>query len=83
MHAADETHGFLYLGCADRRGVERRDTGLDDGIDRLVRALSEHGGGDPELLCDELRRAVAPGGNDDDIALLVLRVDEERLGRSA
>ncbi len=63
--------------------VERRDAGIDDGIDRLVAALSEHGGGDPDLLCDALLRVVAPGGNDDDIALLVLRVDEEQARRSA
>lgn len=63
--------------------VERRDAGLDDGIDRLVGALSEYGGSDPERLCDELLRVVAPGGNDDDIALLVLRVQEGRLSGSA
>lgn len=62
--------------------VERRGVGLDVGVRRLVEALSVHGGGDAEVLCDELLAAVGPGGNDDDIALLVLRIDEEPGGRS-
>lgn len=38
-----------------------------------------YGGGDPDALCDALLDAVGPHGNDDDIALLVLQVDE-RIG---
>jgi serine phosphatase RsbU (regulator of sigma subunit) len=58
--------------------VERRDAGLDEGIARLAGVLARAGGGPADELCDALLDAVGPDGNDDDIALLVLQVDEGR-----
>lgn len=57
--------------------VERRDAGLDDGIARLARVLAAEGARDLEALCDALLDTIGAGGNDDDIALLVLRVDDQ------
>ncbi len=53
--------------------VERRTADLDHGIARLADALARHGELAPEEVCDRLLADVAPGPNDDDIALLVLR----------
>jgi hypothetical protein len=40
--------------------------------------LARAGGGPADELCDALLDAAGPDGNDDDIALLVLQVDEGR-----
>ncbi|SDE29804.1 PAS domain S-box-containing protein [Blastococcus fimeti] len=53
--------------------VETRAADLDQGIARLAAALGRHGDLHPEELCDRLLADVAPGANDDDIALLALR----------
>lgn len=53
--------------------VETRTADLDHGIARLADALGRHGDLAPEELCDCLLADVAPGANDDDIALLALR----------
>lgn len=53
--------------------VETRTADLDHGIARLADALGRHGDLAPEELCDRLLADVAPGANDDDIALLALR----------
>ncbi|GAB4080098.1 SpoIIE family protein phosphatase [Modestobacter muralis] len=53
--------------------VERRDSDLDEGLDRLVTAVTELAGESVETLADELLLRLAPEG-DDDVALLVLRV---------
>jgi serine phosphatase RsbU (regulator of sigma subunit) len=53
--------------------VERRDASLDEGIHRLAEVLTEHGHRDPEVLADILLERIDTEGNNDDIALLVLR----------
>ena len=53
--------------------VERRDATLDHGINRLAQAVAEHGHLDPEALADALLQRINTAGNDDDIALLILR----------
>ncbi|QXG76917.1 SpoIIE family protein phosphatase [Modestobacter sp. L9-4] len=53
--------------------VERRDSDLDEGLDRLVTAGSELAGEAVDTLADELLRRLVPEA-DDDVALLVLRV---------
>ncbi|SOC49039.1 PAS domain S-box-containing protein [Blastococcus aggregatus] len=53
--------------------VETRTADLDEGIGRLADALARHGDLAPEELCDRILADVAPGANDDDIALLALR----------
>lgn len=55
--------------------VERRGESLDEGIALLRDVLASEGGSAPEVLCDRLLEAVVPGGNEDDIAMLVLQVD--------
>lgn len=51
--------------------VERRDSGIEEGLAWLVGALAEWGGTDPEDLCDHLLTAV--GQHEDDLVLLALR----------
>lgn len=59
--------------------VERRDSDLDAGLDRLLTALGDLAGGgrDPDLdaLCDELLARMLLGSTDDDVALIALRLD--------
>jgi len=55
--------------------VEVRTDDLDVGIDRLARTLHEHGDRPPEQLCDRLLGEALLDANDDDIALLVVRVE--------
>lgn len=57
--------------------VERRDASLDDGIARLEASLVRWGHLEPERLSDLLLQDLAEEGHDDDIALLVVRVDGE------
>lgn len=57
--------------------VERRDADIDDGIARLIEVFTAEQGSDPETLCDVVLAALGHDGNDDDIALLVLHVDEQ------
>ncbi len=54
--------------------VERRDQHLDDGLDRLARALEELSGRDLDALCDELLARMLPGGSDDDVVVVAVRL---------
>jgi serine phosphatase RsbU (regulator of sigma subunit) len=54
--------------------VERRDASLDDGIARLAAVLSAQGGETPEIVADRLLDAMDAAGNEDDTALLVMRL---------
>jgi PAS domain S-box-containing protein len=54
--------------------IERRTASLQDGIERVSRMLATRGGGDPESVCEALLADLALDRNEDDIALLVLRL---------
>ena len=56
--------------------VERRDSDLDEGLDRLVAVATELAREPVDTLADELLARLAPAA-DDDVALLVLRVDPQ------
>ena len=53
--------------------VERRGESIDDGLDRLRRAVENGWNLPPDELCDRLLAEVAADESDDDIALLILR----------
>ncbi len=56
--------------------IESRDTDIDQRIDALADALAAlNPQAPPEQVCDGLLTAMASHGRDDDIALLVLRLD--------
>jgi serine phosphatase RsbU (regulator of sigma subunit)/PAS domain-containing protein len=55
--------------------VERRTTGLAEGIRRLAGVVEDHPDTDPEGLADRLLRAFEQGSQEDDVALLVVRVE--------
>jgi serine phosphatase RsbU (regulator of sigma subunit) len=57
--------------------IEYGRTGIDEGIDRLTRQLTELAGLPLELLCDRLLDHVPTGRADDDIAILALHCDAE------
>jgi serine phosphatase RsbU (regulator of sigma subunit) len=57
--------------------VERRDQHLDDGLDRLARALEELSGRDLDDLCDELLARMLRGGSDDDVAIVAVRLHRQ------
>jgi PAS domain S-box-containing protein len=54
--------------------VERRAESIDDGIDRLLNALSEHGERDPAALLGALVRGLRDPASTDDVCLLLARV---------
>ncbi|MGN6782741.1 MAG: SpoIIE family protein phosphatase [Marmoricola sp.] len=58
--------------------VERRDQPIDDGLGRLRAELAEHGSLGVHRLPDHLVRQLLPGGEpDDDVAVLVARVNRD------
>ena len=57
--------------------VERRDSDLDEGMDRLRAELADLAGLPLELLCDELLGRLVPGHRADDIALVAVRAHPE------
>ncbi|WP_249522627.1 SpoIIE family protein phosphatase [Modestobacter marinus] len=54
--------------------VERRDSDLDAGLERLRDALADLAGLDLEELCDQLLARLLPDDVDDDVALIALRL---------
>jgi light-regulated signal transduction histidine kinase (bacteriophytochrome) len=54
--------------------VERRDSGFDDGIDRLGRALAELRDLPVDEVCDEVLERLVPDGAEDDVALVAVRL---------
>ncbi|NEK59678.1 SpoIIE family protein phosphatase [Geodermatophilus sabuli] len=52
--------------------VERRDSGVDEGLERLQRHLAELAGSPLDRLCDELLARMLPGTPEDDVALLAV-----------
>ncbi|MFQ1000686.1 PP2C family protein-serine/threonine phosphatase [Modestobacter sp. SSW1-42] len=57
--------------------VERRDSDLDEGLDRLLTALSGLAGRPLTELCDELLARLAPAHRADDVALVAVRAHPE------
>ena len=53
--------------------VERRGESIDDGLDRLLRAVKKGSNLPPEQLCDLVLAEMAGDESEDDIALLILR----------
>jgi serine phosphatase RsbU (regulator of sigma subunit) len=74
-HAVDLDAGCTLVLHTDGL-IERRTAGLQQGMDLVRGALAGHGDADPETLCDKLLASVAPHRNEDDIALLVLRLTD-------
>ncbi|WP_091112732.1 SpoIIE family protein phosphatase [Geodermatophilus dictyosporus] len=57
--------------------VERRDSGFDDGVGLLGRALAELRDRPVEQVCDALLGRLVPDGAEDDVALVAVRLVEE------
>jgi serine phosphatase RsbU (regulator of sigma subunit) len=68
MHAGDTL--LLYTDGL----VERRDSDLTDGIERLRATLVDVGGLPLDEVCDALLGRLLPDHADDDVALVALRV---------
>ena len=56
--------------------VERRDQTVDDGIALLGSTLEELAGGDPDTIRDKVLARMLPERAEDDVALLVVQVDQ-------
>ncbi|MFQ1004249.1 SpoIIE family protein phosphatase [Modestobacter sp. SSW1-42] len=63
--------------------VEGPDLPLDDGVARLRALLGELGGLPLGELCDQLLRRMRPGGSEDDVALVAVRLHPEDRPRPA
>jgi serine phosphatase RsbU (regulator of sigma subunit) len=61
--------------------VERRNAHLDDGLARLAGLLAGQTSEDVQVICEGLLASVVGLGNDDDIALLALRLDGDGAAR--
>ena len=55
--------------------VERRDQPVDDGIARLGETLAGLAGAPPDTVRDTVLATMLPDGSEDDVALLVVRID--------
>jgi PAS domain S-box-containing protein len=63
--------------------VERRDSDLDEGVDRMRTALTALAGRPLEELCDELLARLVPDHRADDVALVAVRAHPEDRPRPA
>ncbi|WP_284491729.1 PP2C family protein-serine/threonine phosphatase [Blastococcus capsensis] len=61
--------------------VERRGQSLDDGLDRLLSTVEEHAHDDLEGLCDAVLSKMVPDANEDDVAVVAVRLPAARAGR--
>ena len=68
--------GYTLLLVTDGL-VERRDSDIDAGIERLREALRDLAGTPLEELCDGLLARLVPGNGDDDVALVAVRAHRE------
>ncbi|MEV1284358.1 SpoIIE family protein phosphatase, partial [Modestobacter sp. NPDC049651] len=57
--------------------VESRELPVDEGVARLRGLLGELGGLPLEQLCDELVARMRPGGSEDDVAVVAVRLRPE------
>ena len=54
--------------------VERRGQSLDDGLDRLLSTIEVHAHEDPDGLCDAVLRTMVSDANEDDVAVVAVRL---------
>ena len=73
---AEIADGYTLLLVTDGL-VERRDSDIDAGIERLREALRDLAGTPLEDLCDGLLARLVPGNGDDDVALVAVRAHRE------
>jgi serine phosphatase RsbU (regulator of sigma subunit) len=53
--------------------VERRGQDLDQGLEKLLRAIERHATADLERLCDAVLGAMVPQAGEDDVAVVAVR----------
>jgi PAS domain-containing protein len=63
--------------------IERRDSDIDDGMDRLVAALADLTDLPLQELCDRVLERMVEGHPDDDVALVAVRLHPQDLPRPA
>ena len=63
--------------------IESRTATIDDGLDRLVAAITELGDGTLDELCDGLLERMVDGRPDDDVALVAVRLHPQDRPRPA
>ena len=73
-HEVELDRGCVLLLYTDGL-VERRDSDLDAGLERLRRALADSAGRGLGELCDRLLARMLPPDVDDDVALIAVRLD--------
>jgi PAS domain S-box-containing protein len=73
-HTVDLPKGSMLLLYTDGL-IERRNAGLDQGIEWLAGFVASLPGLDPELLCAAILASVNETADNDDVALLVVRCD--------
>jgi serine phosphatase RsbU (regulator of sigma subunit)/PAS domain-containing protein len=61
--------------------IERRDSDIDDGMERLVAALADLGDLPLQELCDRVLARMVEGQPDDDVALVAVRLHPQDLPR--
>lgn len=72
-HVATLDRGTTVLLYTDGL-IERRDAPLDDGVQRLARAVTDLAGSSLDELCDGVLDRMVQGRPDDDIALVAVRL---------
>ena len=60
--------------------IERRGESLDDGMERLRDVLCEHPADSAEAVCRRITRTMVEPGVQDDVAIVVIRRSEARVG---
>lgn len=74
-HEREVGPGDLLLLCSDGL-VEDRTSSLDERLAVLAATVQRHGALDPESLCEVLLSELVGGGSSDDVALLLVRIED-------